>query len=519
MIQSTDAIRVANVGPIHEQRFTLPPGGGILRFVGPNGAGKTQMIEAVDAALSGRGKLSNRDGTPRGEVEAFGARITVGKTRTTRTGELEVISLEGKLDISTLVDPGIKDQDSADAKRTKALVQLTNQPADPTLFYDLLGGQEQYDALVGSAVEGSNDEDLVTLAARIKRKLEEVARSEEQQAQTADANAAAARRTEPDLDLTAEHDSDKLQAAWERAFQNEARLIADDLSYREAVKAAERAELALEDAAATYTGPTVAEAMKAEDIATGLVERASEEVQRLEAELAAARESMAKACNLKAARIQARKAAEQHESTIASWKRQLARPEQTVTQEQLDAAQQAVIAAKQAVENGAVIRRALAAKENARVYQKQADDHRREAVRLRDAARATDNVLSDIVGRLGCPLRVEGGRLVTDHPKRGKGVPFSELSMGERYAIAVPIAIRAVGKGGVFTLKQEAFEGLDYANRKMINDLLRGTEVTMITAECSKDAPDDGLRSEVYEPTSGNGHLFDKQPTATEAGL
>ncbi len=500
MIQSTEDIRIGNVGPIEELRLRVPAHGGIVCLVGPNGAGKTQALNAIDSLISDRGKLTNRDGTPRGEVEGFGARITVGKSRNNRTGELEVISLEGKLDISTLVDPGIKDADAADAKRIKALVQLTNQPADPSLFYDLVGGQESYDQLVGSAVENSTGEDLVTLGARVKRKLEEVARTNEQAAETEDANAAAARRTDPDLDLTAEHDEQVLGKALEDAIRHESKLLADDDEYHRARQASERAQLAIEDAEAQYDGPTSDAAMQFEIGCQEQVTACQSEVDRLRAELQAAQQTAEKARNAYSQAITKRKAAEQYEQTIARWKAQLAKPEQKVTADQLAKAGNMVKGARKAVETGAIIRRALAAKENARQFQKKADDHRREAARLRDAAKATDNVLSDIVGRLGCPLRVEGGLLVTDENKRGKGVRFAELSMGERYAIAVPIAIKAVGKGGVFTLKQEAFEGLDYKNRQMIHELLCGSEVAMITAECSKDAPDDGLRSEVYEP-------------------
>lgn len=493
-------VRLGDIMAIQDLRFTVPKGGGIIRLVGPNGAGKTCALNAIDYAMTGRGKVESRDGAPRGYIEAFGAKITVGKSRNQKTGELEVISLEGKLDISTLVDPGIKDADSADSKRIKALVQLTSQKPDPTLFYELLGGQEQYDLLVGSSVESSTGEDLVTLSARVKRKLEEVARTHEDAAKTADANAAAARRADPDLDLTAEHDETVLGKALEDAIRAESKLIADDDEYKRAVEASRKAELGIEDAEASYDGPTVERCTEIQRGCQDEVDVQQAKVSELQDALRVAQQCAENARNQLARAIQLRKAAEQHEQTIARWRSQLAKPEQKVTAEQLEASAQAVLTARKAVEQGAIIRHALAAKQQARKFQEAADNHRREATRLRDAAKATDNVLSDIVGRLGCPLRVEGGRLVTDHPKRGKGVPYSELSMGERYAIAVPIAIHAVGHGGVFTLRQEAFEGLDFANRKMIAELLHGTGVTMITAECSKDADDNGLRSEVYEP-------------------
>jgi hypothetical protein len=98
-----------------------------------------------------------------------------------------------------------------------------------------------------------------------------------------------------------------------------------------------------------------------------------------------------------------------------------------------------------------------------------AQEYADEAKELREKARQTDEVLSEIVAEIpACPLRVIDGRLVTN-TKRGATF-YSDLSAGERWRIALDIAIQAVGTGGLLVIPQEAWEGLDpYANRAAID--------------------------------------------------
>lgn len=65
---------------------------------------------------------------------------------------------------------------------------------------------------------------------------------------------------------------------------------------------------------------------------------------------------------------------------------------------------------------------------------------------------------------------------------------FSELSAGEKYAVVIPIAIKAVGEGGMFVIPQEAWEGLQPRVRRQIKQLLKGSHVVAITAQ-SADGP------------------------------
>ena len=112
-------------------------------FRGRNGVGKTKTLEAIDALVSGRGKVSVKDGALRGEVQGLGVKLTVARS-TRRSGELEVVSLEGRLSVADLIDPGLVSPEAADAKRIKALVQLSGQKPDMALFHGLVGGQDEF---------------------------------------------------------------------------------------------------------------------------------------------------------------------------------------------------------------------------------------------------------------------------------------------------------------------------------------------------------------------------------------
>ena len=75
-----------------------------------------------------------------------------------------------------------------------------------------------------------------------------------------------------------------------------------------------------------------------------------------------------------------------------------------------------------------------------------------------------------------------------DHPNRGECY-FCELSEGERWRLGVEIAIEAFkkkGGGGLLGIPQEAWEGLDYKNRKAIAEAIEGTDLAILTAEATQ---------------------------------
>ncbi len=90
---------ITNTRPIKRLEMSIEPGE-LLVLRGRNGTGKSHALNAVAALVSGKGSLEVRDGTLKGSVEGFGAKITVAKS-TRRSGVLEVTGLEGKLAVAS----------------------------------------------------------------------------------------------------------------------------------------------------------------------------------------------------------------------------------------------------------------------------------------------------------------------------------------------------------------------------------------------------------------------------------
>src|SRR4051812_26323747 len=101
-----DKITIENVGPVSNLSLPYLPHGGVVVLTGPQGAGKSITLSALETAATGKGRVPVKDGELRGKVDAFGVTMTIGKS-TRRSGEPEVIGLEGKMDVATLVDPQI----------------------------------------------------------------------------------------------------------------------------------------------------------------------------------------------------------------------------------------------------------------------------------------------------------------------------------------------------------------------------------------------------------------------------
>ena len=487
-------IKLSNIGPVSHTSIPIPEPGGLVVLRARNGAGKTKTLEAVETALTGRGKVEVRDGELRGEVDAFGVKLTVGRS-TRRSGELVVESLDGRLSISDLIDPGIKSPDAADARRIKALVQLANVLPSAELFYSLVGGREQFEALVGAGALASDD--LVTMAERIKRDLEAKARGEESQAEHAEGRARGSREAAAGVNVKAESDSAALQADLEAAIRDEAALKAQADASSKAAHTAKRAKDQLEDAEAGYEGPTIENAQHEEAFQKQAVEEAEQAVRAAEEALRVARANFEQSRNLYAAAITARKTAEQHEAMVRQWREQIAASIPVApTAEQLATAAHRVTNARQAVEQGALVRKAQQHLADADKHASAATAHRKQAERLRTAAHGIDEVLSEVIAKSGTALRVEHGRLVLT-TKRGSTY-YHDLSDGERSIIALDIGVKAVGRHGVITLSQSIYESLDPANRKRLASYALEHGVVVLTAEASDD---NEIRAEVFDAT------------------
>ena len=494
-----------NTGPITYARVPVPKRGGMVVLEGRNGVGKSELLRHIECITSGKGKGNVKDGAATGSVEAFGITLKLG-AKTTRHGkELFVESLEGRLNISELIDPQIKDPLAADAARIKALVQLANVPPQPELFHDIVGGRDEFEAVIsGDTVEAK---DLVVMAASVKRDIEKAARTSESQSEHAEGRARASHEIATKVDMKAPYDGAKLQADLEAAIREEARLKSEQLAAVKARQAIKLAKDKLEDADAAYSGLSVADAkvleegaMQSVTLAQSQVSTLEESLREIQQKLALAQQQLKSELQKRDAAISARKTAEQHEAMLAQCREEITKvapPEPTA--EMLTRAALEITRCREACDLGVLVRNA---KEQLAESEKQLDlaaMHRKRADKLRDAAQAVDNVLSDVVSRSHKQLRVEGGRLVVD--SSGTKEFFHRLSAGQRARLAVDIGIACLPADhpSVLIIHQEQFEGLDPINREELAEHAIGRGVTIITARAERN---DGIVSKIIEGSS-----------------
>lgn len=486
-------IELTNVGPIPSLEIPIPPEGGCVVLRGRNGAGKSTALEAIRLAAGGRAKLSARDGSGKGTVEAFGATVTVAASQR-KKGTAEVVSLEGRGDVAALVDPGIADAEKADAARVRALVALSGRQLSEADFRRLLS-PEEWDAVVGQVPPG----DPLEIGGRVKRAIEAAARKSETAADESSATAATLLRQNEGLDLSGPSDSAALAEAYADARTRLAEV-------RAAIEPARRARAARDEAARTLAEMPTAEelaARLAREKAIGDQSAASRAAARkveddLQAEIARAAEAL-KVLESRRVDMQVLVERADSEMRVATMMRENTEREIAARKKIADAAAAevpdepdaaeleryavAVAQGKAAMDAGGAIREAKRRVAQAGEHVGRANVSRKAAERLRAAAAGVDGVLTGLVSDLCAAIRIEDGRLVVT-TTRGRTL-FGELSHGERWRLALEFAIGAVGRGGVLVCPQEAWEGLDPGNREMVAELLTGSGVVMFTAACS----------------------------------
>jgi hypothetical protein len=479
-------ITTENVGPITRLEIPVDPEGGVTVLRGHNGAGKDTAIEAVARALGGKGGLQRADGATRGVVEGLGVRLTIGKVTRT-SGQCEAVSLTGKFDLAEFVEPPVKDPEAADRARIKSLLGIRGVKADVERFRDLPGDPETLKAILrADDVAGASD--LVVQAQRVKGYLEREARGAEEEANRYDGKAAACRETVQAVDLTGEADGAALQARLEEALERSGALQQQRTVAAAAEKAAAEAQKRLEDAKVSYSGRTLKDAEGVAQAASDAAEAQFKRAEQARTTLKAAEEALADARHdLKQAEA-AETAAEIHEQLAAGWQATIdADRPAPVSDAEMNAAAQAVLQAREAIEQGARIRDARAKAEDADRYAEDARLARDEAGQLRKSAHSTDGVLSKAVA--SATIRVERGKCL-----------FGDLSKGEAWRIAILEAvgrIRELHAEGLalVPIPQHAWEGLDPENRQLVVEVAKDERVNVITAEAASGP----LRAETEE--------------------
>jgi energy-coupling factor transporter ATP-binding protein EcfA2 len=478
------AVEIENVGPIERLAVPLPPSG-VVVLHGRNGSGKSHALQAVDSLVSGRGKLPCRDGARSGMVEGVGARLSIGRS-TRRTGEAEVSTLEGRFDISQLVDPGLKDAEAADKARIKALIQLSGAKAETSEFAALLPEGTTLGSLVDTDQQSA---DPVTLAAQIKRALESEARKAETIAAEKRTEATALRQQAGGTD-DAGPSLRETEAAIQEALLAKQAVEQRAASVQEQIDAAVNARKALAELQAGEAEDTAGVEARLNDVAKGvaaMVGRKRElelQIEELRHHVNAVEGEIDKANAITAGLQQQLDAAKKRAQRTQVLNNVIAAAPERVPQAEIDNAADRLAEAKGRYGLAVQADNARKALEQANNVLEAATASTRRAEQLRNAGRALDDVLSGMVGRVTEALRVTGGQLVV----AATGEPFARLSHGEAWRIALEIAANMVGQGGIVVVPQEAWEGQDPINRAEIGEIARQVGILIVTAECADNA-------------------------------
>lgn len=492
-------IELKNQGPIHYLRLVFPRKGGIMVLHGPNGSGKSNALDGVNQLIARQGKLITRDGTTGAEVTGFGARVALGR-RMSRSGTLEVVGLEG-FSLAELVEPGVKDQPARDAKRIKALLTLTGAEAKPEMFYEIVGGQEEFDKYVPAEILATDD--LVSMQSSIKRALEAASRTASQEATKGFTQAEASRIATEGISIDAPDDSELLSAAFESATRNEASLKAQKDAYEAAAKRTVQAAAALATVKENYTGLPLQQATSQKQLAQTCLDAATNRITELEKLLAEAKQIKGQAQNSFDIAEQVENSARDYEISIRAFEETVnAELPPLVTADQMTQAAEQLRIAKEAVEQGALVRKAKEDLAKAAKLKAKALEDQSQADRLRNAAQSTELVLSTAVASLGVPLKVFDNRLVASNTERTNEV-FDDLSEGQQWKLVGSIAVNKVGPGGVIVLPQRAWQDLDQANRRILAEAVESKtegELGVLVFTAQADSNFDEITPQMFDP-------------------
>lgn len=484
-----ETVIIRDVGPHTSLEINVCPGVTVLR--GKNECGKSIAIRCVAALAGADAKdLPIRDGARSGLIEGFGTTLVLS-TRNTRTGDSEVDSLEDRMNLAELVDPGLKDPKAATRRRIRALLSLTKTDLEWTDFVSVLPEECQH-VINGDLAH----EDPVEMAGRIKRHLEKQARHYEDlgEAEKRKADVKAAQIS--GVDLEQPDDETELRVQLQDAIGRKAEIDQQLKAHEVAAARVSDAQLQLADYRARQAGLTLEQAQlqldeKAQELAVAELRKQEAQQKLLEAQ----RQLEAAGLAVLGARSRVESAesvveiAEEREEAMHGWQALIEAgiPERPSDEEAIEA-QAAVVTAERAVVAGAKVREAKALKTNLERLRAGQLEQFKLAVIFREAAKATDDVLTSAVK--SSVFRIEGGEL---QAQDGKGVwrPYGRPHLSD--SALWTAAIRAVSehvdsdKLVVAPLDQQAWEGCGAAKRAAIAQAALEHGVAIVTAEAGED--------------------------------
>lgn len=486
--QTCPTIEISDIGPVEEFRHELnEPGVHVLK--GKPGSGKTTILRTIELATSGRTDVrpTKRDGSKGGKAAVVGKTLKIARV-VREEGELGIEGL-GDLDLNTLHSPKFNDASTRDKYRIKTLARLAGAEANLDLFRNLLNGT--FDDVIDE--ESVVSDDLVEMAAKVKRAIEKAALAAEKKAETARANQQAKRDACKDLDLKAPSDEAALADALSAAIAEHSRL-------REQAKAGETARAQAAEARRQLESAPQLSVDEAEQALSKAINDSAEANQRitdLAAALAKAQAEHEVLVEKSRSAKQQLEAAKKYEDMAAQWRKAIETSESVSvpSTEDLEKAAAEIEAAKAACNLGAQVRNALQASKDAELFAAHVTSYEKSAEAFRKAAAAAYDVVTKALGEIDCPLKVwndeKGDTRLVIATDRSEREPFDELSDGERWKVILPIAFKS---NRAVVLSQAAWGEISPANRKMIDELAREQGCYVITAQV-----DDGeLRCERF---------------------
>lgn len=477
-------IVIENVGPVERAIIPAQPGR-ITVLTGANGIGKSTVLSAVNALAGKSVRLQTKDGTVGGMASGFGVTLRIGRDGSNRArGELQVEAVEDGVDIASLVDPGLKDPVAADLQRMRAMAVLCGLQVRRTDVEQILGGADIYDRYCGD-VEWSDSP--VEYLASVKKALEAAARRVEADVVRIGGIVEATEReveNAPRSDITVQQAMERLSCASnERAAVAERARMAEQqqrarLEVRKSLDALESQSDTADSIAKEIHERKVAFAARGDRIVQLRQELAALEGQHQQDRM-----------ELDALQRRLEKSREREQAAQAMRDRLAETTVAAPTEQELHGAQQAVEDATAAL---AVAQAAHAAGTKRSLIDENRTIMRESAARaeaLRAATKALPELLANAIRQRVPGIDVTGDlRLVVQGTARGSEY-FAELSPGKRWSLALRMAaeaFRASGRPGLLAVPQEAWDGLDGANRAEFQRAVAETDLIVVTAQADR---------------------------------
>lgn len=418
-------VKAKNLGPINEVEFILKPGINVLRS--RNGKGKTTILDAIEG---GKGKVTVRRGEESGELTFDGNPIFRVK-KVGRSGKAD-IEIASSSPLSTLIDPGVKDEAIAARMRIKALLELIPVPITRPIVRQLAGSDDLLNEL---NFEKLTQETVPDLADAIKRELDRVAREYESECDQAKGRLALLESVpvpEIQVDLTLTDAAESLKSA---------------IAKGERLKIERRARVSLESQQAA-----IREVLKERpDSDTCLFEcrQITVDIVEVEQEIVSLEKELFQAKELLARKKTALSAAEMRLSDIEKlqqqWDKQRAILDQPVegpTENDLAMQDDCIRGAESDQEAAIATTRYLESQAEASAVRSRLEEQQDFATNAREAARSISERLGDILSKQGAKgFLVRDGRLLIKIGKETKD--YAELSKGEKVRAIADVVARA----------------------------------------------------------------------------